>query len=131
MDPITRSANGLPRRARRDKHFSYVHVLDSCAELCPIDPVPIPEQVSRRFVPRECLDDLLCRPPGARILGDVEMHDPPSMMEQDDQDEEHLETDRGHDEEVDGDKVFDMALQERPPRRRRRLAHTGHVPLNG
>ena len=92
----------LPWRSRGYEDFLHAHALDPCPEVCAVDPVPVPEEVSRRFVPWECFDDLLCRPPGTRMFSDVEMHDSPAVMGQNNLYEQHLEAHRGHDEEVNG-----------------------------
>ena len=53
------------------------------------------------------------------------------MMSEDDEDVEHGETNRRHDEEVDSSNVLNVIPEERPPCGRRRTTRTNHVFLDG
>jgi len=77
--------------------------------------VAIAEEVGRRGVVRERVDDLLGRPVGGRALGHVEVEDAPAMVGEHDEDEEHTQTSGGHREEIDGDEVPDVVGEERAP----------------
>jgi len=77
----------LPGRPRSRKNLADLHVCRVHPEGESINSVTVPEQVPRRCVPRECLDELRCRPFGSRMLCYVEMHDAPGIMSQD---EEHV-----------------------------------------
>jgi hypothetical protein len=68
-----------------------------------------------RRVVREGLDNLLRRPSRGRGVGHVEMYDSAAVMEEDYEHVEHVEHRRGHDEEVDRDKIGDVILEEGPP----------------
>ena len=50
------------------------------AELLAIDLVTVAQEVGRRGVVRERGDDLLRRPDGGGVLGDVEVDDAPAMV---------------------------------------------------
>jgi hypothetical protein len=84
------------------------------------DSVAITQQVRGRGVVREGVDDLLRRPGGGRVLGDVEVHHAPPVMSEDEQHKEYAQARGGHGEEVDRHQVVDVVGEERPPRLRRR-----------
>jgi hypothetical protein len=52
------------------------------------------------------------------MLGHVEMDDFPSCLRQHDQHEEDLEPGRGHGEEIEGNEIRNVVIQEGPPARR-------------
>jgi len=49
------------------------------------------------------------------VCGHVEMHHSASVMGEDQKDEQDLETDGRDSEEIDGDQVLEVIIQERPP----------------
>jgi len=53
------------------------------------------------MVPREGFGDLLGCPLGCRVRGDTEVNYLPSIVAQDDEDEEDLEGQRGDNKEID------------------------------
>ena len=85
------------------------------------DPVAVPKQVTRDLIKGEGLPELLRGPLGRRMGGDVEMHDPPSVVSQNQEHVQDLKPDRRHGEEVDRHHVLDVILQECAPVLRRRL----------
>ena len=70
----------LPGRARRNRDLVNAQTLDPCSEMVSIRSVPIPDQVAWRFVERKRLDDLLSRPLRSRMQGDIEVHDPATIV---------------------------------------------------
>jgi hypothetical protein len=84
-------------------------------ELLAIDVVTISEEVRRRGLVREGVHELLSRPGGSGMLGDVEVEDPPAVVSEHDEDEEDAEASGGHGEEVDRDEVAEVVGEERPP----------------
>jgi hypothetical protein len=64
---------------------------------------------------REGVHELLSRPGGGGMLGDVEVDDPPAVVSEHHEDEEDAEASGRHGEEVDRDQVLDMVSEERPP----------------
>src|SRR6267143_1264044 len=72
----------------------------------------------------------LC-PCGASHIMLVEVHNLAAMMQQDDEHVEQTEGRRRHDEEVDGDKVQDVVLEERSPGLRGWLRAARHETRNG
>ena len=107
----------LPRTPRCGHHLLDAHRLDPTAEVGAVDPISVSEENPRRRVPRECLYDLLSRPPRRRVIGDVEVHDCAPVVSEDYQDEEHLEANRRDCEEVQRHQLLDVVGEERPPRR--------------
>jgi hypothetical protein len=87
----------------------------------------VAQQVARRRLPGERLDELLACPLGRGGIGDVEMDHASPLMRQDHEDEQHLERHRGHGEEVDGDEGLDVIGQEGAPGLRRGLPKAHHV----
>ena len=98
----------LPRAVRRRENFLDPHALHAVPERLAIDLVTIAEEVGRRGVVREGVDDLLGGPGGGGMLGDVEVDDAPAMVGEHDEDEQHAQARGGHGEEIDGDQVPDM-----------------------
>ena len=110
----------LPRAVGRGQHFMDPHALHSVLERVTVDAVAIAEEIERRAVLRERVDELLGGPGGGGMLGDVEVEDTAAVVGEHDQDEKDAEPDAGHDEEIDGDEVPDVIGQKRAPRLRRR-----------
>jgi len=54
------------------------------------------------------------------MFGDVEVHNPPPIMRENDNHEEDAELDRGYDEEIHRHQVPNVLIKERLPRRERR-----------
>jgi hypothetical protein len=65
------------------------------------------------------------------VVGDVDMDEFSTVVSKDQESEEQLEGEGGDDEEVDGDNVASMRLEEGPPRRRWPRRGTPHVLGNG
>ena len=60
---------------------------ESALEDVAVDAVSVSVQPAGRRVVRKCVDHLLSRPSGRRMIRDVDMHDAPTMMRQQDQDD--------------------------------------------
>ena len=73
-----------------------------------IDAVAIAEEVGRRGVVWEGVDDLLGRPGARGMFGHVEVEDAPAVVGEHDEDEENAEPSGGNGEEIDRDQVPDM-----------------------
>jgi len=112
----------LPRAVGRREDVADPHALDASPKRLPVDAVAIAEEVGRRGVVRERVDDLLGGPGGGGMLGDVEVDDAPAMVVEHDHDEQDAEPSGGHGEEIDRDQVSDMIGQEGSPSLRRRGA---------
>ena len=92
----------LPRRLRRRENFADAQALHAPPEPLAVDLVAIAEEVGRRGVVREGVHDLLGRPSGSGMLGDVEVENAPAVVGEHDEDEEHPQAGAGDGEEVDG-----------------------------
>ena len=106
-------------------------MLDTLAEKVAVARIPITDQKSRRLVSGKRLDDLMRCPLGYRMGSDVEVDDVTPMMTKNDEGEEYTECSRRHREEISGDDVSNMIIQERTPRLRRRLPMPNHVLVDG
>ena len=73
------------------------------------------------------LSELLGRPCGRRMSGDVDVDDAPAIMGQDQEDVEDLEPDGRHGKEIHGNQLGQVVFQERAPRLRRRSPVPHHV----
>ena len=60
-------------------------------EAVPVGTVPVAQQVARRALPRERLNDLVRRPRGGWAAGHVDAEDAPTVMGQDYEDEEYVD----------------------------------------
>jgi hypothetical protein len=96
-----------------------------------VDVVAVAEEIGRRGVVGEGAHDLLGRPGGGGVLGDVEVDDAPAMVGEHDEDEEDAQARGGHHEEIEGDQVPEMVGEERPPGLRRQGASPRHEPGDG
>ena len=121
----------LPRRARCRQHLFDSESPDGTDQVVSIDAVAIPNRVARGGVPGESLAELLSCPRSSRMLGDVEVQDASSVMEEDDDHEQDTESDRRHGEEVDGDEVLDVVTEEGLPGGTGWLPMTDHVLGHG
>src|SRR2546425_13087046 len=75
-------------------------------------------------------NDLLCRPRSGRGVAHVEVYDLAAVMKQDHEHVEHAKRHRGHHEEVDGDEISDVVLEEGSPGLRGRVQATRHERTN-
>jgi hypothetical protein len=114
---MTRSTNGFCQGALGAVSTLACPPRNSPWEHLTVDRVAIPEQVGRSRVLRERLDDLLGRPDGRSMIGDVEMEEFAPVMPKGDEDEEEMEGEGGDDEEVDGGHVAEVSRQKSAPRR--------------
>ena len=105
----------LPRGSRCRQNFRDSHGFYISRELIAEDPVAVSKQVTRNLLKGKGLPELLRGPLGRRMSGDVEMHDPPSLVSQDQEHLQDLKPDRRHGEEVHRDHGFDVILKESPP----------------
>ena len=97
---------------------------NSRAKFVAIDRVTITDQIMLSVPFRESFDDLLSRPFGGRTLGDPEVKNLPPRMLDHKEHEQHPQIDRWHGEEVNGDNLPDVILEEGLPGLQRR-------PLDG
>ena len=89
MDPIRRA------EGTRDD-LADTHPGDATSEDLAVDRVAIPHEPARRRVIREGLDDLLGRPRSRGMLRDPQMDNPPTVMGQQHEHEQHATCERWH-----------------------------------
>ena len=94
----------LPRAGRTREDLTDPHAGDSASERVTIDPVAISQQPARGGVVRKRFNDLLGRPRRRRMLGDVDVNDPPAVMHQHDEDEQDSAREGRYGEEIDRDR---------------------------
>ena len=104
----------------------------SCAQTLhedwPVRGVPIPDEVSRRMVPRESLGDLARDPLRGRICCYAKRYPKSSSMSHDNKTIENLERDRWQDKKVDRCNAVAMVAEKRPPALRRWPRAAAHIP---
>ena len=81
----------LPRALRRREDLSDPHALHALLEHVTVDCVAIVEEVGRGGVVREGVHELLGRPGGAGMLGDIEVEDAAAVVSEHDEDEQHTQ----------------------------------------
>ena len=121
----------LPRALGRGQYFPDSHALHAVPKRVPVDRVAIAEEVGRRGVVRERLHELLGSPGRGGMLGDVEVDDPPPMVGEHDEDEQHAPVSGRHGKKIDGDEGSDVVGEEGAPGLRRRDAALGDQPGDG
>ena len=91
----------------------------------------VAQQIARDLLKGKRFPQLLSSPFRRWIGGHIEMENAPTIMSQHQEHVKHLEANRRHGEEIDGDQLLGMILQEGAPSLRRRLAAAGHVFAHG
>jgi hypothetical protein len=95
-----------------------------------IDLVPVTKQILRRAFPWERFDDLLRGPLRGWIAGDVEMEDATAIVSKNEEHVQNLVAHSRYHEEVDGDDLLDVVLEERTPSRGGRCGPADHIFLD-
>jgi hypothetical protein len=121
----------LPRALRRGENLLDPHALHAMLKWLTIDAVAVAEEVDRRGLVREGVDELLSGPDGGGVLGHVEVDDPPAVVSEHDENEEDAEASGGHRKEVNRDDVPDVVSEERPPGLRGLGTTRGHEAGDG
>jgi hypothetical protein len=113
------------------QHLFNPHVAHPLPEMLTINAVPIAQQIPGFCIPRKGIHHLLGRPLRGGMFGVIDMHDPSSLMRQDDHDKEHLERHGRHHKEIHSGQVPDVVVQERLQRRRGWLSRSHPIFLHG
>ena len=100
----------LPGTPGSNQHFINFHTVHPLLEVVPVHLVAIAKKILGYRIVWKSLHDLLRSPFGCRVLGHIEMDESAPMMREHDQDEEHLESHRWYDEEVDGHQIPHMVF---------------------
>src|SRR5260370_831084 len=99
----------------RGRLVPYPHCAQSGCDDAAIDPIPIADEVTRRFIPRKCLRYLTCNPFCRRICCDVDPDQASAVEPDDDEGIEQIETDSWNNEQVHGGNVRRVVTQEGSP----------------
>src|ERR1700682_6238631 len=105
----------LPGRGWRGRLVPDAHGAQSACDDAAIDPIPIADEVTRRFIPRKCLRYLTCNPFCRRICCDVDPDKVSAAEPDDDEGIEQVETDSWNNEQVHGGNLWRVVMQEGPP----------------
>ncbi len=112
----------LPRRTWCNENLLDRESMDATREVSAVDTVVVTDQIAGDRVPGKRFDELSSGPFGRGMLGDVEVSEAPPVMGEHEEHKQNAERHGGHGEEVDGDEILDVILQERPPIRARGFA---------
>src|SRR5437870_11538820 len=118
----------LPRRARCRQNLADAHVSHLFSEVIHEDSIAVAQQVARQLGKGKGFPQLLSRPLRGGVGGHIAVQNATPVMGQYQKHVEDLETDRGHGEEVDGDQLLGVILQECAPGLRRRLLSPMSMP---
>src|SRR5258707_8793014 len=105
----------LPGRGWRGRLVPNAHGAQSACDDAAIDPIPIADEVTRRFIPRKGLRYLTCNPFCCRICCDVDPDQVSAVEPDDDEGIEQVETDSWNSEQVHGGNVRRVVAQEGSP----------------
>ena len=105
----------LPGRTPRRDDLFNAHVRNAILEMISVDAISITNHKPWRLIFRERLYDLLRRPLGRRMGGDVEVNKHPSIMTKDNEGEQYAESSGRNSEEVDCDDVLQVVVKECSP----------------
>src|ERR1700731_3389093 len=118
----------LPGRSGCDRMVPNAHCTDPLQEDWTIRGVSIPNEISRRVVPRERLGDLARDPLRGWVCRHAKRHPKSSSVAHNDQTIQTLECDRRQDKEVDRRDAVGVIAEKRPPALRRWPRVAAHVP---
>jgi len=107
----------LPGRSRGDEDLAHPQAFHPPDEHIAVDLVPVAEQVLGCCLFQEALDQLVSGPGGGGVVGGVDMDEFSTVVSKDQESEEQVEGQGRNDEEIEGDYVANMCLQEGAPRR--------------
>src|SRR6202165_862480 len=118
----------LPGRSGCDRMVPNAHCTDPLQEDRTIRGVSIPNEISRRVVPRERLGDLARDPLRGWVCRHAKRYPKSSSVAYNDKTIQNLECDRRQDKEVDRRDAVDVIAEKRPPALRRWPRVAAHVP---
>src|SRR5882757_1013464 len=104
------------------------HCTDPLQEDRTIRGVSIPNEISRRVVPRERLGDLARDPLRGWVCRHAKRYPKSSSVAYNDKTIQNLECDRRQDKEVDRRDAIDVIAEKRPPALRRSPRAAAHIP---
>src|ERR1700682_3014437 len=118
----------LPGRSGGDPMVPNAHCTDPLQEDRTIRGVSIPNEISRRVVPRERLGDLARDPLRGWVCRHAKRYPKSSSVAYNDKTIQNLECDRRQDKEVDRRDAVGVIAEKRPPALRRWPRVAAHVP---
>jgi len=121
----------LPRRARCRQDFADTHISHLFSEFSAENSIAVAQQVARRLGEGKGLPQLLSGPLRSRMGGNVEVQNATTVMGQNQENVKNLEADRGHREEINGDQLLGMILEEGAPSLRGPFVSADHVFADG
>src|SRR3989449_11629548 len=95
----------LPGRSRRDEDLANSQTLHPPCEHVAVDGIPIAEQVLRRRLFWEALDQLVGGPGRGWVVGDVDVNELPAIVAEDDERGEQAASEGGNDKGIDSDSL--------------------------
>jgi len=101
----------LPRRARCRQNFADAHISHLFSELVAENSIAVAQQIARELGKGKCFPQLLSRPLRGRVGGNVKVQNATAVMGQNQENVKNLKADRGHGEEINGDKLLRMILE--------------------
>mgnify|MGYP007065730660 CR=1 FL=1 len=102
----------LPGRSGGDEHLLDVKVTNTAPEVLAICPVTVSQEAAWSGLLRESVHRLLGGPLGAGTRGHVEVQNASAVVREDEKAGGHPKRGRRHDEEVDGDQVLEVIVEE-------------------
>jgi len=105
----------LPGRGWCNWLIADAHGAKSARDNGAVDPIAVPDHITRSPVPRKCLGELACNPLGCRAPCDVDPDESSAVQPDDDEGIEQVESDRWSNEQVHGGDVRRVVTQEGPP----------------
>ena len=117
----------LPGRSWRSGDFVDSHAFDAVLEVVAVDAVAIAREKTWCFLVREGVDDLLRSPLGIGIRCYVKMNDSSPIVPKHNENVQHPKRSLRHGQEIAGDDVRNVIVEESSPGLRRRLTDANHV----
>src|SRR5258708_6402780 len=105
----------LPGRGWCGRLVSDAHGAKSARDNGAVDPIAVPDHITRSPIPGKCLRYLTCNPLRGRVCCDVDPDEVSAVEPGDDEGIEQVETDGGNNEQVDGGNVGGVVTQEGSP----------------
>ena len=109
----------LPWGTWRNENLLDAEHAGTASEVPAVNSVAVTNQIPTCRVPRERFDELSAGPFSRGMLGNVEVNDASSVVGQHEEYEQNAESNRGYREEVDGDEILEVIIEERSPTRTR------------
>ena len=117
----------LPRRARRSDNLLNTKASNPSLNLFTINRIPITQKIAWSRVERKRLRQLLSSPLCSRMLGHIEVNNPPAIMAEHDKNIENAKCSSRDSAEINPGYTVCMVFKKRPPGLRKRFLLAHHV----